>query len=71
MVGPGHGIRAVSAPSLLDRRATGAPRQDRACLRAISRSDCDFFYATSLNSMKRRDCCPPLFRWPWSRERRQ
>ena len=50
MVGPGTGIAPFRA-FLLDRRATGAPGKNWLFF-GHQRSDCDFFYADELNSMK-------------------
>jgi sulfite reductase (NADPH) flavoprotein alpha-component len=50
MIGPGTGIAPFRA-FLLDRRATGAPGKNWLFF-GHQRSDCDFFYADELNSMK-------------------
>src|SRR3954454_14603413 len=50
MIGPGTGIAPFRA-FLLDRRATGAPGKNWLFF-GQQRSECDFFYADELNSMK-------------------
>jgi len=50
MIGPGTGIAPFRA-FLHDRRATGAPGKNWLFF-GHQRSDCDFFYADELNSMK-------------------